>query len=69
VRKHNRFQRAPILLLRAERAKIPTLPFLVTDSVKKIMEEVKLPAVIFAVNPFIHEGYKIAKTKADCTGL
>jgi len=56
--------RAPILLLRAERAKIPTLPFLVTDSVKKIIEEVKLPVVVFAVNPFIHEGYKIAKNKS-----
>src|SRR4030042_2919309 len=47
--------RAPILLVRAARAKIPTLPFLVTDSVKKIMEEVKVPVVVFAVNPFIHE--------------
>lgn len=56
--------RAPILLLRAARAKIPTLPFLVTDSVKKIMEEVKLPVVVFAVNPFIHEGYQVAQNKS-----
>src|SRR4030042_404955 len=56
--------RAPILLLRAARAKIPTLPFLVTDSVKKIMEEVKLPVVVFAVNPFIHEGYQTAQNKS-----
>jgi hypothetical protein len=56
--------RTPILLLRAERAKIPTLPFLVTDSVKKIMTEIKLPAVVFAVNPFIYEGYQVAKNKS-----
>ncbi len=56
--------RTPILLLRAARAKIPTLPFLVTDSVKKIIDEVKLPVVVFAVNPFIYEGYKIAHNKS-----
>jgi len=56
--------RTPILLLRAARAKIPTMQFLVTDSVKKIMEEVGLPVVVFAVNPFIHEGYQIAKNKS-----
>jgi len=56
--------RTPILLLRAARAKIPTMPFLVTDSVKKIMAELKLPVVVFAVNPFIYEGYQIAKNKS-----
>ena len=56
--------RTPILLLRAARAKIPTLPFLVTDSVKKIMDELKFPVVVFAVNPFIYEGYRIAKNKS-----
>jgi len=56
--------RTPILLLRAARAKIPTMPFLVTDSVKKIMTELKLPVVVFAVNPFIYEGYQIAKNKS-----
>ncbi len=56
--------RTPILLLRAEKAKIPTLPFLVTDSVKKIIAELGLPVVLFAVNPFIHEGYKTAKNKS-----
>ncbi len=55
--------RTPILLLRAARANIPTLPFIVTDSVKKIMDELKLPVVVFAVNPFIYEGYQIAKNK------
>jgi hypothetical protein len=56
--------RTPILLLRATKAKIPTLPFLVTDSVKKIINEIKLPVVVFAVNPFIYEGYKVAKNKS-----
>ena len=56
--------RIPILLLRANKAKIPTIPFLVTDSAKKIMNEINLPTVIFAVNPFIHEGYQIAKNKS-----
>jgi hypothetical protein len=55
--------RTPILLLRAQKAKIPTMPFLATDSVKKIMAEVGLPVVVFAVNPFIHEGYRTAKNK------
>ncbi len=56
--------RTPILLLRAARAGVPTLPFLVTDSVKKIATEISYPVVIFAVNPFIYEGYKIAKNKS-----
>jgi hypothetical protein len=56
--------RTPILLLRAQRAQIPTIPFLVTDSVKKIIEEVGFPVVVFAVNPFIYEGYQIAKNKS-----
>jgi hypothetical protein len=56
--------RTPILLLRAARAKIPTLPFLVTDSVKKIMAGLNLPVVVFAVNPFIYEGYQVAKNKS-----
>jgi hypothetical protein len=56
--------RTPILLLRAQRAKIPTIPFLVTDSVKKIMEEVGFPVVVFAVNPFIYQGFQVAKNKS-----
>jgi hypothetical protein len=56
--------RTPILLLRATRAKIPTLPFLVTDSVKKVVAELQLPVVVFAVNPFIYEGYQVAKNKS-----
>jgi len=56
--------RTPILLLRAARAGVPTLPFLVTDSVKKITTEIGYPVILFAVNPFIYDGYKIASNKS-----
>ena len=56
--------RNPLLLLRAAKAGIPTLPFIVTDSVKKIINELGFPVVIFAVNPFIYEGYKTANNKS-----
>jgi hypothetical protein len=56
--------RTPLLLLRATRAGVPTLPFLVTDSVKKIVSELGFPVVIFAVNPFIYDGYKTANNKS-----
>jgi hypothetical protein len=56
--------RTPILLLRAARAGVPTLPFLVTDSVKKIVAEVGFPLVVFAVNPFMYDGYKTANNKS-----
>jgi len=56
--------RTPILLLRAARAGIPTLPFVVTDSVKKIVSELNFPVAVFAVNPFIYDGYKIANNKS-----
>jgi hypothetical protein len=56
--------RTPILLLRAARAGIPTLRFIVTDSVKKIINELNFPVVIFAVNPFIYNGYKTARNKS-----
>jgi hypothetical protein len=56
--------RTPILLLRASRAGIPTLPFLVTDSVKKIVNEIGFPVAVFAVNPFIYDGYKTAHNRS-----
>ena len=52
--------RTPILLLRAAKAGVPTLPAIVTDSVKKIIEELGFPVLLFAVNPFIYDGYKVA---------
>jgi hypothetical protein len=56
--------RTPILLLRAKKAGIPTLPFVVTDSVKKIVTELGFPMVVFAVNPFIYDGFKTASNKS-----
>jgi len=57
--------RTPILLLRAAKAGVPTLPFLVTDSVKKITNELGFPVILFAVNPFIYDGYKLAHNKSS----
>jgi hypothetical protein len=56
--------RTPVLLLRASKSRIPTLPFLVSDSVKKIISAIEFPMVLFAVNPFIHDGFKIAANKS-----
>src|SRR5208283_3311251 len=56
--------RTPILLLRSAKAGVPTLPFLVTDSVKKITSELGFPVIVFAVNPFIYDGYKLANNKS-----
>jgi len=56
--------RTPIFLLRAAKAGVPTLPVLVTDSVKKIMNELGFPVLLFAVNPFIYDGYKVACNKS-----
>jgi hypothetical protein len=57
--------RTPILLLRAAKAGVSTLPFLVTDSVKKITNELGFPVIVFAVNPFIYDGYKVAHNKSS----
>ncbi len=56
--------RTPILLLRASKAGIPTMPYLVTGSVKQIISEFNFPVVIFAVNPFSYNGFKIAKNRS-----
>ena len=56
--------RTPILLLRAAKAGVPTLPVVVTDSVKKIINELGFPILLFAVNPFIYDGYKVACNKS-----
>jgi len=56
--------RTPIMLLRASKAGIPTIPYLVTGSVKQIMSEFRFPIIIFAVNPFSYEGFKTAKNRS-----
>lgn len=57
--------RTPILLLRASKAGISTMPYFVTSSVKQIMQEFSFPVVVFAVNPFSYDGYKTAKNKSS----
>lgn len=56
--------RTPILLLKASKAGIPTLPYLVTGSVKEVIAEFGFPVVVFAVNPFSYDGFKIARNKS-----
>jgi len=57
--------RTPIFLLRASKAGLPTMPYIVTDSVKQMISEIGFPMVIFAVNPFIYDGYKIATNRSS----
>ena len=56
--------RIPLLLLRASKAGIPTIPYMVTDSAKQIISQFNFPVVVFAVNPFSYDGYKIAKNRS-----
>ncbi|MGD0159498.1 MAG: RimK-like ATPgrasp N-terminal domain-containing protein [Candidatus Bathyarchaeia archaeon] len=56
--------RTPILLLKASKAGIPTVPYLVTGSVRRIISEFGFPLVVFAVNPFCYDGYKIAHNRS-----
>jgi hypothetical protein len=56
--------RTPLLLLRASKAGIPTIPYVVTDSAKQIISQFNFPVVVFAVNPFSYDGYKIAKNRS-----
>ncbi|MGB9714422.1 MAG: RimK-like ATPgrasp N-terminal domain-containing protein [Candidatus Bathyarchaeales archaeon] len=57
--------RIPVFLLRSSKAGIPTMPCIVTSSVKQIISEVGFPVVVFAVNPFIYDGFKIAKNRSS----
>jgi len=56
--------RTPILLLRASKAGISTLPYVVTGSVKQITSELEFPVVVFPVNPFMHNGFEVAKNRS-----
>jgi hypothetical protein len=56
--------RTPILLLRASKAGIPTMPYLVTGSVRQIISEFNFPVVLFAVNPFSYDGFKMAQNRS-----
>lgn len=56
--------RTPILLLKASKAGIPTLPYLVTGSVNQIISELGFPVVVFAVNPFCYDGFSVAQNRS-----
>jgi len=56
--------RHPILLIKASKHGIPTLPHIVTDSAKQIIKELGFPTVVFAVNPFSNGGFKIARNRS-----
>jgi hypothetical protein len=56
--------RIPILLLRASKAEIPVIPYLVTSSVKQMISEIGFPMVVFAVNPFSYDGFRTAKNRS-----
>ncbi len=56
--------RTPILLLKAGKAGIPTLPYVVTSSIQQIIAEIGFPNVTFAVNPFTYDGYKTAENRS-----
>ena len=56
--------RTPILLLKASKAEIPTMPHIVTSSVNQMMATFDFPVAIFAVNPFSYDGFKVAKNRS-----
>jgi hypothetical protein len=56
--------RTPIMLLKASKAGIPTMPYVVANSVRQIMSEIDFPVVLFAVNPFSYDGYRTAQNRS-----
>jgi len=56
--------RHPILLIKASKHGIPTLPHIVTDSAKQIIARFGFPVIVFAVNPFSNGGYKTAQNRS-----
>jgi len=56
--------RPPILLTRAAKNGIQVMPFILTDSVKRIMAEFAFPIVIFPVNPFMFDFFRVAGNRA-----
>lgn len=56
--------RTPISLLRASKAGIPVVPYLVTDSAEEVISGFDLPVMIFAVNPFPTYGFQVAYSKS-----
>ena len=56
--------RTPILLLKASKAGIPTMPHIVTSSINQMMTTFDFPVAVFAVNPFSYDGFKVAKNRS-----
>ena len=56
--------RTPILLLKASKAGIPTVPHIVTSSINQMMTTFDFPVAVFAVNPFSYDGFKVAKNRS-----
>ena len=56
--------RTPILLLKASKAGIRTMPHIVTSSINQMMTTFDFPVAVFAVNPFSYDGFKVAKNRS-----
>ncbi len=56
--------RTPISLLKASKSGIPTAPHLVTSSINQMIATFAFPVVVFAVNPFSYDGFKVAKNRS-----
>ena len=56
--------RTPILLLRASRGGVPTIPYLITDSPKHILKEFELPVIVFPLSPFTFNRLTVVKSKS-----
>ncbi len=55
----------PILLLRSLKKGIPTSPHVVTNDVKDIEFELDFPMVVFPVNPFSHDTYRVVRSEGS----
>ena len=56
--------RVPILLLRAAKRGVPTIPFLITDSPKRIIQEFGLPVIVFPLSPFTFNRLTVIKSRS-----
>jgi len=56
--------RSPILLLRASKAGIPIVPYLVTDSAMDAISRFDLPLTVFPLKPFPSCGFNIVYSKS-----
>ena len=57
--------RTPIFLLRANKAGLPTSPYIVSDNVKDIMFEADFPMVLFPLHPASNGAYKVVNSEGS----